>query len=113
MIGSTELARLNVGTVDSFQGGERDVILYGFTRSNPDGRVGFLDELRRANVAFTRARYQLVMIGDLGMLIRARDRRFRELARGLQAYLAERGDLRPYQDVRAQLARSSATEGQR
>jgi hypothetical protein len=113
LIGSTELARLNVGTVDSFQGGERDIILYGFTRSNPDGRVGFLDELRRANVAFTRARYQLVMTGDLGMLTRARDQRFRELACGLRAYLAERGDLRPYQDVRAQLARASATEGQR
>ena len=84
-IGDAQLARLNVGTVDSFQGGERDVILYGFTRSNREGRVGFLDELRRANVAFSRARYQLVMVGDMGTLTDARDQRFRDLARALRS----------------------------
>ena len=112
LIGDAELARLNVGTVDSFQGGERDVILYGFTRSNSGGRVGFLDELRRANVAFTRARYQLVMVGDLDTLTNARDQRFRRLARGLRDYVAERGDLRRYQDVRAMLARLDGVEGE-
>ncbi|HUC25677.1 MAG TPA: ATP-binding protein [Streptosporangiaceae bacterium] len=99
LIGDAELTRLNVGTVDSFQGGERDVILYGFTRSNPDGRVGFLDELRRANVAFTRARHLLVLVGDLDTLTMARDRRFRDLARSLRGYLAERGDIRQYREV--------------
>jgi AAA domain len=112
LIGDAELARLNVGTVDSFQGGERDVILYGFTRSNPGGRVGFLDELRRANVAFTRARYQLVMAGDLGTLINASDQRFRDLARHLHDYVAANGDLRQYREVRAQLARLDSGEGQ-
>jgi hypothetical protein len=99
-IGNTQLARLNVGTVDSFQGGERDVILYGFTRSNPEGRVGFLSELRRANVAFTRAKYQLILAGDLSTLTMARDEGFRELARSLRSYLADHGDLRRYQDIR-------------
>ena len=98
-IGNTQLARLNVGTVDSFQGGERDVILYGFTRSNSGGRVGFLSELRRANVAFTRAKYQLILAGDLSTLTMARDERFRELARSLRGYLAEHGDMRHYQDI--------------
>jgi hypothetical protein len=96
LIGNADLVGLNVGTVDSFQGGERDVILYGFTRSNPEGRVGFLDELRRANVAFTRARYQLVLVGDMNTLTMARDQRFRDLAIALRAYLAERGDIRQY-----------------
>ena len=99
-IGNTQLARLNVGTVDSFQGGERDVILYGFTRSNSEGRVGFLSELRRANVAFTRAKYQLILAGDLSTLTMARDERFRELARSLHEYAGRRGDVRQYQDIR-------------
>jgi AAA domain len=49
-----------VGTVDAFQGGEQDLIIYGFTRSNNNGDIGFLKELRRLNVAITRARRQLV-----------------------------------------------------
>ena len=99
-IGNTQLVRLNVGTVNSFQGGERDVILYGFTRSNSEGKVGFLSELRRVNVAFTRAKYQLILAGDLSTLTMARDERFRELARSLRSYLAEHGDMRHYQDIR-------------
>jgi hypothetical protein len=110
LVGDAELIGLNVGTVDSFQGGERDVILYGFTRSNPDGRVGFLDELRRANVAFTRARQQLVLVGDMHTLTEARNDRFRDLARSLRAYLAEHGEIRQYQEVRGQLARLAARE---
>ncbi|MDS0135734.1 MULTISPECIES: AAA domain-containing protein [unclassified Amycolatopsis] len=89
----------NVGTVDSFQGGERDVILYGFTRSNRSKNVGFLRELRRANVAFTRAKQQLVLIGDLAMLRLARDGDFRELARSLGEHAAAAGDVRSYQDI--------------
>ncbi|WP_410622310.1 DEAD/DEAH box helicase [Amycolatopsis sp. cmx-8-4] len=89
----------NVGTVDSFQGGERDVILYGFTRSNRSGNVGFLGELRRANVAFTRAKHQLVLTGDLGMLRRAEDPGFRKLARALGDHVARSGDVRPYEEI--------------
>ncbi|MGW1725925.1 DEAD/DEAH box helicase [Streptomyces sp. NPDC002306] len=94
---------LDVGTVDSFQGGERDVILYGFTRSNPGGRVGFLDELRRANVAFTRVRRQLVLVGDLSTLTRAGDSGFRDLARALRDHVAGRGEIRSYDEVAALL----------
>ncbi|MBN1137643.1 MAG: hypothetical protein JXM73_13735, partial [Anaerolineae bacterium] len=72
-----------VATVDSFQGKERDVILYGFTRSNPRGRVGFMAELRRLNVSLTRARHQLVMFGDSTTLARALDAPFAELMQAL------------------------------
>jgi hypothetical protein len=89
----------NVGTVDSFQGGERDVILYGFTRSNRSNNVGFLRELRRANVAFTRAKQQLVLTGDLDMLRSARDGDFRELARSLGRHVAAAGDVRSYEEI--------------
>ncbi|MFJ8109160.1 DEAD/DEAH box helicase [Streptomyces sp. NPDC096132] len=99
--GRPQRVRLNVGTVDSFQGGERDVILYGFTRSNRAGRVGFLSELRRANVAFTRARRQLVLVGDLSTLTEAADLPFRDLSRALREHLAARGEIREYREVRA------------
>ncbi|MFB7335377.1 AAA domain-containing protein [Streptomyces adustus] len=108
--GRAEHVGQNLGTVDSFQGGERDVILYGFTRSNPAGRVGFLDELRRANVAFTRARRQLVLVGDLSTLTRAGDPGFRDLARSLREHVAARGELRSYDEVRA-LLDGIGTEG--
>ncbi|QWF83011.1 DEAD/DEAH box helicase [Amycolatopsis sp. CA-230715] len=93
----------NVGTVDSFQGGERDVILYGFTRSNSEGRVGFLEELRRANVAFTRVKRQLVLVGDMGTLARADDDGFRELARSLRDHVLDTGDKREYAEIMALL----------
>lgn len=69
-----------VATVDSFQGNERDVILFGFTRSNESrdrGRdIGFLRELRRLNVILTRAREQLVLVGDSDTLVNAGDTAF-------------------------------------
>ncbi|MEU1627096.1 AAA domain-containing protein [Streptomyces sp. NPDC020096] len=103
LIGDSELADASVGSVDSYQGGEREVVLYGFTRSNPEGRIGFLKELRRANVAFTRAKSQLVLTGDLSTLLRADDPGFRALADDLHRHLLDRGDLRDYQDVMATL----------
>ncbi|MEW2163718.1 AAA domain-containing protein [Streptomyces sp. NPDC007084] len=103
LIGDSRLADASVGSVDSYQGGERDVVLYGFTRSNPEGRIGFLKELRRANVAFTRAKSQLVLTGDLGTLMRADDPGFRALLGDLHRHLLERGDLREYRDVMAAL----------
>lgn len=57
-----------VDTVDSFQGQERDSIFIGFTRSNDSGEIGFLKDIRRTNVAMTRARRQLVMVGDSATL---------------------------------------------
>ncbi|MGA4847124.1 AAA domain-containing protein [Streptomyces sp. G5(2025)] len=103
LIGDSQLADAMVGSVDSYQGGESEVVLYGFTRSNPEGRVGFLKELRRANVAFTRAKSQLVLTGDLSTLLRAGDPGFRALADGLHRHLLARGDLLAYQDVMAAL----------
>ncbi len=103
LIGQADKVRLNVGSVDSFQGGERDVILYGFTRSNPDGHVGFLKELRRANVAFTRAKRQLVLVGDLATLTAARDEPFRNLCRALRDHVARWGDIRQYEEIDGKL----------
>jgi superfamily I DNA and/or RNA helicase len=110
LIGDGRRAREGVGTVDSFQGGEREVILYGFTRSNPQGRIGFLKELRRANVAFTRAQRQLVLAGDLSTLLRADDPDFRSLAQDLHTHLKRYGDIRTHRDVMAMLAKA-APEG--
>ena len=58
----------NVATVDSFQGQERDVIIVSLTRSNRDGAVGFVSDLNRLNVTLSRAREQLVIVGDLSTL---------------------------------------------
>lgn len=62
--------RLTVNTIDSFQGQERDIVYIGLTRSNADSRVGFLADIRRMNVAMTRARKKLVVIGDSATLSR-------------------------------------------
>ncbi|RPF33173.1 DEAD/DEAH box helicase [Streptomyces sp. TLI_185] len=110
LIGDAQRAAASVGTVDSFQGGEREVILYGFTRSNAEGRIGFLKELRRANVAFTRAQRQLVLVGDLGTLLRADDPDFRTLAQSLHEHIRSCGDIRSHRDVLARLGRP-APEG--
>jgi ATP-dependent RNA/DNA helicase IGHMBP2 len=60
--------RLTIQTVDGFQGQERDIMVIGLTRSNEDGTVGFLAEYRRMNVAMTRARMHLLIIGDSATL---------------------------------------------
>jgi hypothetical protein len=95
----------SVGTVDSFQGGERDLIIYGFTRSNSRGDIGFLKELRRINVAITRARRQLVLVGDSTTLSQARDERFAALFHSMTTHLRQSGDLRRSRDVADQLTR--------
>ncbi len=56
--------RLSVNTIDSFQGQERDVVYLSLVRSNEKGEIGFLADVRRMNVAITRARKKLVIIGD-------------------------------------------------
>ena len=55
---------IEVATVDSFQGRECDVVLYSTVRSNPEGNIGFLRDYRRVNVALSRARSLLVIVGD-------------------------------------------------
>ena len=59
---------ININTVDAFQGQERDVIAISFVRSNEKSEVGFLGDIRRTNVAMTRARKKLIMIGDSATL---------------------------------------------
>ncbi|MBR5466936.1 MAG: AAA family ATPase [Bacteroidaceae bacterium] len=54
---------ISVNTVDGFQGQERDIILISMVRNNEQGQVGFLADLRRMNVAITRARMKLIIIG--------------------------------------------------
>ena len=53
-----------VNTVDGFQGQERDVIFISLVRANEDGQIGFLNDLRRMNVAITRARMKLIILGE-------------------------------------------------
>jgi len=59
---------ITINTVDAFQGQERDVIAISFVRSNEKAEVGFLGDIRRTNVAMTRARKKLIMIGDSATL---------------------------------------------
>ncbi len=55
---------ISINTVDGFQGQERDIILISLVRSNEEGQIGFLNDLRRMNVAMTRARMKLIIIGN-------------------------------------------------
>ena len=59
-----------MGTVDSFQGQERDIIAITLTRSNAQGEIGFLSDIRRMNVGMTRARRKLLLVGDSSTLCR-------------------------------------------
>lgn len=59
---------ITINTVDAFQGQERDVIAISFVRSNEKGEVGFLGDIRRTNVAMTRARKKLILVGDSATL---------------------------------------------
>lgn len=61
---------ISVNTVDGFQGQERDIILISLVRSNDQGQIGFLNDLRRMNVAITRARMKLIILGDKATLCR-------------------------------------------
>ena len=79
--------KISVNTIDSFQGQERDVVYISMVRSNPEGDIGFLSDIRRMNVAMTRARKKLVVIGDsatLSGLLFYSD--FITYAEGLNAY---------------------------
>ncbi len=60
--------KISVNTIDSFQGQERDIVYISMTRSNQETRIGFLSDIRRMNVAMTRARKKLVVIGDSATL---------------------------------------------
>ena len=78
---------ITVGTVDGFQGQERDVIVISLVRGNTQGDIGFLRELRRMNVAMTRARMKLIIIGNAETL--GRHRFYRVLAE----YIRRHGEM--------------------
>ncbi len=61
-------SKIGINTVDSFQGQERDIIYISLVRSNEKGEIGFLADTRRMNVAITRAKKKLVVIGDSGTI---------------------------------------------
>ncbi|MCK6546879.1 AAA domain-containing protein [Myxococcota bacterium] len=63
-LAALDLGGVEVDTVDGFQGREKEVVIISCVRSNPDGEIGFLADVRRMNVALTRARRKLVIIGD-------------------------------------------------
>jgi ATP-dependent RNA/DNA helicase IGHMBP2 len=58
------LAELEIDTVDGFQGREKECVIVSLVRSNQEGEIGFLADIRRMNVALTRARRKLIIIGD-------------------------------------------------
>lgn len=62
--------QISINTIDSFQGQERDVVYISMARSNTEGQIGFLADTRRMNVAMTRARMKLVVIGDSATITR-------------------------------------------
>lgn len=80
---------LSVNTVDGFQGQERDVIFISLVRANTQGEIGFLSDLRRMNVAITRARMKLNIIGDSSTLSR------HPFYRSLFHYIEEKGAIQP------------------
>ena len=94
-VDAADVDRVTVDTVDSFQGGEREAIVVSFVRSNDDGRSGFLERPgvgpRRLNVALTRARKRLVLVGDWTTLSAVGpDRTSSESCAGLYDDLRER-----------------------
>lgn len=62
--------QISINTVDGFQGQERDIIVISMVRSNDEGQIGFLRDLRRMNVAITRARMKLIILGNRGTMTR-------------------------------------------
>lgn len=64
LLGAQAVGGVEVDTVDGFQGREKEAIVISLVRSNPDQEIGFLKEIRRTNVALTRARRKLIVIGD-------------------------------------------------
>ncbi|RZL61735.1 MAG: DUF2075 domain-containing protein [Pedobacter sp.] len=83
----THQDKIAVNTIDSFQGQERDIVYISLTRSNAQNSIGFLSDTRRMNVAMTRARKKLVIIGDSATLSKSKFYAdFIEYAEKLNAY---------------------------
>ena len=83
----------SISTVDAFQGSERDIILFGFTRSSEQRSVGFLAEQTRLNVALSRAKCQLILVGDTSTLQNAKDDAFAGAMREIADHIYTHGTL--------------------
>lgn len=68
LLAAERSAGLEIATVDGFQGREKEAVIVDTVRSNPDGEIGFLADTRRMNVALTRARRYLLVVGDSATL---------------------------------------------
>ncbi|RMD46991.1 MAG: IGHMBP2 family helicase, partial [Aquificota bacterium] len=84
---------VEVKTVDGFQGREKEIIIISLVRSNPNEEIGFLDDLRRLNVALTRAKRKLIIIGDSKTL--SSNRTYKKLIE----YIKENGKLIKFTDL--------------
>ena len=84
-----DLAGIKVLTADSVQGSENEVVIVSLVRSNPKGDVGFLRDMRRLNVALSRAKAHLVVIGDFDTLTKASDRKVAAVFSRLKEYALE------------------------
>jgi superfamily I DNA and/or RNA helicase len=70
---SQMLKNYSIGTVDSFQGSENDIVIFDLTRDNFNGEIGFLKEINRLNVAVSRARKKLIIVGNQESLSYVKD----------------------------------------
>ncbi|KAJ3217392.1 hypothetical protein HDU67_007975 [Dinochytrium kinnereticum] len=82
-----EFPELEIGTVDSFQGAEREAIVLSLVRSNDKNEIGFLQDSRRLNVAVTRARRHLAVVADVNCMTR------NPFLKGLFTFMEEHGDV--------------------
>ena len=87
-----------VASVDSYQGQERKVIIFALSRSNPSGTVGFLSDWRRLNVAMTRTKQQIIMLGNFKTLTKrkkpgSRDEEFKIAMDKLRTHVKTHGQL--------------------
>jgi regulator of nonsense transcripts 1 len=73
-LGTNEIAKLKIASVDRFQGSEKDFVVLTCVRSNPSGNIGFMENAKRLNVSLTRARMGLIIVGDAATLMKAGQR---------------------------------------
>ncbi len=78
---------IKTSTVDAFQGKEKEVIIISFVRSNTEGELGFLEDLRRLNVSITRAKSKLILVGDFETLSN------NPVYRDLRSYVGKNGEV--------------------
>ena len=109
------LDSLEIATLDSFQGRELDTIIFTFTRSSIDKTVGFLDDARRLNVAFSRAKKKLILIGNVETLTSSRshyDSYYKDLFWKLFKYSRKYGSVFKIKELDFRRLQDNIKEGQ-